>query len=160
MFKIQDLLFNWKQRGITTAIMPVTVGMALVAATTAPVSAQSVVVFEQDCRSVTQTGSNTYIVSCSPQPYAVPVRPHSGRSYFPGRVYYNNRRYNSGPNGYQHFRRRSNYYYNSPGRRTVVTPIPPAPPGPPTIVNPAPGGFPGYRGRVIHRRVPRGYYYR
>lgn len=62
---------------VFTAIAPLTIGMALISATPAPASAQSVIVVEQGIPGISQPPLTSYIYG-SPIPTPVPVNPLTG----------------------------------------------------------------------------------
>lgn len=110
---------NWNKLGIFTAIVPITVGAALMTATPLPASAQSVIVIEGGTSfGVRQSSPAASFIYGSPIPTPVPVNPATGllpsRTYnsYPGREYrsYPGREYHSYP---------VRDYHSYPVRRTV-----------------------------------------
>ena len=163
----QNWQFNWNLLGIFTAIVPTTIGLALVTATI-PVSAQQAVLIQQGM--VSQPLTSTSVIYGSPIPSSVTTNSFNG--FVPNPTYNsypaNSSTYYSYPvspiyNSYP--ANSSTYYsypvspiYNSyPGRRAVVnsTLINPVLVNPTirdsTLINPVIVNAPGYQTPVIRR---------
>ena len=80
---------NWDNISIFNAILPITVGVALMTATTASVSAQSVIVIKQGSSpGVSQSPTGSPFIYGSPIPTPIPVNPMNGLLPSPTNYYY------------------------------------------------------------------------
>jgi predicted membrane channel-forming protein YqfA (hemolysin III family) len=102
---------SWDKLSIFTAIVPITVGVALMTTMTAPVSAQPVILVERGM--VSRPLSAGSLIYGSPIPTPIPV--HSTNGLLPSPTYYS---YPASPRYYSY--PSPTYYSYPPRRRTVV----------------------------------------
>ena len=112
---------SWNKISIFTAIGPIAVGYVLLTATTAPVSAQPVILVEQGMVSRPLTAGS--LIYGSPIPSPILVHPTNG--LVPSPTYYSapvspNPRYYSYPNPTYYSYPTSPTYYSYPARRRTV----------------------------------------
>lgn len=110
---------SWNKISIFTAIVPITVGVVLMTATTAPVSAQPVILVERGMVSRPLTAGS--LIYGSPIPTPIPVHPTNG--LLPSPTYYSDPvspRYYSYPSPRYYSYPTSPTYYSSPVRRRTV----------------------------------------
>jgi hypothetical protein len=150
MFKLNRWQPSWDGAGITTTMLPITLGIALITSTAAPASAQSVVVQGGEFSfGINHPSGGSHFIYGSPIPTPIPVNPSTGLA--PSSTY------NSYPNSYPTY----NSYprYNSyPGRSKIVdsTLINPTLVNPriqnSTLVNPVIVNEPVYRAPLYYPR--------
>ncbi len=96
MFKLNRWQPSWDGAGITTAMLPITLGIALITSTAAPASAQSVVVQGGEFSfGINHPSGGSHFIYGSPIPTPIPVNPSTGLA--PSSTYNSYPRYNSYP---------------------------------------------------------------